>query len=115
MIKHLSKYRSLVAATFILAPLLFWFAYSEIGQFTVEKEHPATQDYCEIVKVTKAETGKSAVSDLFKLKVDKLICLHCINEANKFYISFNKSELEHFHTPKTTTNKVYLYNRAFLI
>lgn len=115
MIKLLSKYSSLVAAVFVLAPLLFWFAYSEIGQFTVEKEHPATQDYCESVKVIKAEIGKTSVNDLLKLKENKSICLHCINEVNKLFTSFNKSEIGHFHTPQTTTNKVYLYNRAFLI
>lgn len=114
MIKLLYKYRSLVTAIFVLAPLLFWFAFSEIGQFSVEKEHPASQDYCEIVKATKAETGKTAASDLFKLKVDKSICLHCIYESSKIYISFNKSELEHFYTPQKTTD-IYLYNRAFLI
>ena len=115
MTKHLVKYRSLVAAIFMLAPLLFWFAYSEIGQFTVEIEHPATQDYCEIVKVTKAETGKAAVSALFKLKVEKQICLHCIDLTNERILSYIKLDLEHFHTPQSTINKIYLYNRTFLI
>lgn len=114
MIKHLSKYRSLVAATFVLAPLLFWFAYSEIGQFTVEKEHPATQDYCEIVKVTKAETGKTSVNDLLKLKVDKSICLPYIDETRIQNTSFTKLDIEHFRSPQKTT-KIYLFNRSFLI
>lgn len=114
MIKHLIKYRALVAAILVLAPLLFWFSYSELGLFTIEKENQSSFDYCEIVKVTKTESGESATSDLFKLKVDNSICLHCINEANKLYKSFNKLELEHFHTPQHTT-EIYLYNRTFLI
>ena len=114
MIKHLIKYRSLVAAIFILAPLLFWFSYSELGQFTFEKEHPATQDYCEIAKVIKVETGKAAVGDLFKLKVEKSICMHCIDETSIHCTFYYQLDIEHFQTPHKTT-LLYLYNRVFLI
>ena len=121
MTKHLIKYRSLVAAIFVLMPFLFWFSYSELGQFTFEKEHPATQDYCEIVKVTKAETGKTSVSDLFKLKVvqrtpfgEKSFSLHCIYEASKHCTLYYQLDIEHFHSPQKTT-EIYLFNRAFLI
>ncbi|MFA7421886.1 MAG: hypothetical protein WCZ90_19545 [Melioribacteraceae bacterium] len=114
MTKHLVKYRSLVAAIFMLAPLLFWFSYSELGQLFGEKENAAAQDYCETVKVTKTETGKIDLSDSFKLKVDKSIYLPCIDETNKYYTSHYQSNIEHFHSPQQTT-EVYLYNRVFLI
>lgn len=121
MITHLIKYRISLATILVLAPLFFWFAYSEIGQFTIEKEHPTTQDYCEIVKVTKAETGKTSVSDLFKLKVvqrtpfgEKSFSLHCIYEASKHCTSYYQLDIEHFHSPQKTT-EIYLFNRAFLI
>ncbi|MDF1613118.1 hypothetical protein [Stygiobacter electus] len=95
-------------------PFLFWFSYSELGQFAFEKEHPATQDYCEIVKVTKAETGKIALNNLFNLKVDKSIFLPYIDETRKQNTSFTKLDIEHLHSPQKTT-EIYLYNRAFLI
>lgn len=112
MIKHLSKYRSLVAAVF-LAPLLFWFSYSELGQIVGETEN-STQDYCETVKVIKTETGKVALSDLFKLKVEKSVCKHCIDDINAYIISYNSSDGEQFHSPQKTT-QIYLFNRTFLI
>lgn len=114
MIKHLIKYRSLVATIFVLIPFLFWFSYSELGQFTFEKEHPATQDYCEIAKVIKEETGKAAVGDLFKLKVEKSICMHCVDETRINCTSYYQLDIEHFQTPQKTT-QLYLYNRTFLI
>lgn len=121
MIKHLIKYRSLVAAVFMLTPLLFWFSYSELGQFVGEKENAAAQDYCEIVKVTKAETGKVAVSDLLKLRVvrrtpfgNNSICLPCIDETSIYRTSYYQLDIEHFHSPQKTT-PLYLYNRTFLI
>ena len=114
MIKHLIKYRSLVAAIFILAPLLFWFSYSELGQFVSGKENSSSQDYCEIVKVIKTEVGKVAISDLLKLKVEKSICMHCIDETSIHCTSYYQLDIEHFQTPQKTT-PLYLYNRTFLI
>ena len=114
MIKHLIKYRSLVATIFVLVPFLFWFSCSEFGQFTFEKEHPATQDYCEIVKVTKAETGKAAVGDLFKLKVEKSFSPHFIDEIDTHLASLNKLSIENLYSPQKTT-EIYLFNRTFLI
>lgn len=115
MIKLLKKYRSLVAAVFVLMPLIFWFSYSELGQLIGEKENPAAQqDYCANVKLTKAETGKASVSDLFKLKVEKPICVHCIDETSIHNNSINKLVTEHFYSPQKTT-EIYLFNRAFLI
>lgn len=113
MIKRLSKYRSLVAAVFVIAPLLIWFSYSELGQIVGEKGNP-TQDYCEIVKVTKAETSKISLSDLFKLKVEKAICILCIDEISAHITSYNNSDVEQFHSPQKTT-QIYLYNQTFLI
>ena len=114
MIKHLIKYRSLVATIFVLVPFLFWFSCSEFGQFTFEKEHPATQDYCEIVKVTKAETGKAAVGDLFKLKVEKSFSPHFIDEIDTHLASLNKLSIENLYSPQKTT-LLYLYNKTLLI
>lgn len=122
MIKYLVKYRSLVAAVFMLMPLLFWFSYSELGQLLSEKENPAAQqDYCEIVKVTKTETGKVDLSDSFKLKVvrrtpfgDKSVCPPCLDETSIHHTSYTKLNIEHFHQTQKST-KVYLYNRTFLI
>jgi hypothetical protein len=114
MTKQLVKYRSLVAAVFMLMPLLFWFSYTELGQLIVENENTTTQDYCEIVKVTKTETGKVDLSDLLKLKVDKSVCPPCFNETNKYDTSRYQLKVEHLHSPQQTT-EVYLYNRVFLI
>ncbi|MCB0747954.1 MAG: hypothetical protein KDC90_10880 [Ignavibacteriae bacterium] len=97
-----------------MAPLLFWFIYSELGQYTIEKEHPAAQDYCQIVNVTKAETGKAVVDTLVKLKVEKSFFPHCIDEKSILSTSYNKLETEHFHTPQKST-KIYLFNNSFLI
>jgi hypothetical protein len=113
MIKLLKKYRSLIVAIFVLAPLLFWFSYSELGQLVGEKEIP-TQDYCEIIKITKAETGKVSISDLFKLKVDKSISLPYVDETYIQITSFTKLDIEHFRSPQKTT-EIYLFNRSFLI
>lgn len=114
MIKHLIKYRALSVAILFLAPLLFWFLYSELGQYTFEKEHPAAQDYCKIEKVLKADTGKAAVSDLFKLKVEKSSFLPCIDEKIKHSTSYNQLNVEHFYTPRKIS-KIYLFNNTFLI
>lgn len=114
MIKHLIKYRALSVAILVLAPLLFWFLYSELGQYTIEKEHPTAQDYCEIVKVTKAESGKVAVSTLVKLKVEKSFFLPCIDEKIKHSTSYNQLNVEHFYTPRKIS-KIYLFNNTFLI
>lgn len=113
MIKLLSKYRSLVAAVFVIAPLLIWFSYSELGQIVGEKGNP-TQDYCEIVKVTRVETSKISLSDLFKLTVEKSVCLHCIEERSSHFTSLNKFETDHFFSLQKTT-EIYLFDRAFLI
>lgn len=114
MIKHLIKYRALSVAVLVLAPLLAWFLYSEIGQFTIEKEHPAAQDYCEIVKIIKAETGKVAVSDLFKLKVEKSFFPASIDGISIHHTSYNQLETKYFHSPQKT-NKIFLFNSTFLI
>lgn len=114
MIKHLIKYRALIAAIFVLAPLIFWFSYSELGQLVGEKGNAAAQDYCEIVKVTKAETGKIALNNLVNLKVDKSICLPYIDETRIQNTSFTKLDIEHFRSPQKTT-EIYLFNRSFLI
>ena len=114
MTKHLIKYRSLVAAVFMLTPLLLWFFYSELGQFVGGKENSSSQDYCEIVKVTKVETGKAAISDLFKLKVEKSFSPHFIDEINTHLTSLNKLPIENLYSPQKTT-LLYLYNRTFLI
>lgn len=114
MIKLLSKYRSLIAAIFVLAPLLFWFAYSEIGQYTVEKQHPPVQDYCLVVRVIKTEISKTAANSLFKLKVEKSVCMHCIEETSLHNIALINLDVEHFYSPQKTT-PIYLYDRTFLI
>ena len=114
MIKHLIKYRALSVAILVLAPLLIWFLYSELGQFTIEKEHPAIQDYCQIVNVTKAETGKVTVSDLFKLKVEKTFCYTNIDATSIHLTSYSQLDIEYFHSPRKTS-KIYLFNSTFLI
>ncbi|MFH1526504.1 MAG: hypothetical protein ABIG69_07600 [Bacteroidota bacterium] len=108
------KYRALAVAILVLAPLLFWFLYSELGQYTIEKERPAAQDYCEIVNATKAETGKDALSDLFKLKVEKSFCYPNIDEPRIHHTLYNQLETEHFHLPRKSS-KIYLFNNTFLI
>jgi len=114
MIKHLIKYRELSVAILVLAPLLIWFLYSELGQYTIEKEHSAAQDYCQIVNVTKAEAGKVALSDLYKLKVEKLFYHICIEDKSIHRTSYNQLDIEHFQTPQKT-NKIFLFNNNFLI
>lgn len=114
MIKHLIKYRALSVAILVLAPLLAWLLYSELGQFTIEKEYLATQDYCQIVNVTKTETGKVAVSDLFKLKVEKTICYTNIDATSIQRTSYSQLDIEYFHAPQKTS-KIYLFNSTFLI
>lgn len=116
MTKHLVKYRSLVAAIFMLAPLLFWFIYSEIGQFNIvdADEIPASQDYCEIVKVIKTETGIAALSDLFKPKVEKSFGCANIDEPIIHITSYIQLDIEYFYSPQKT-NKIYLFNSTFLI
>lgn len=114
MIKQLIKYRAFSVTILVLVPLLFWFLYSELGQYTIEKEHPVAQDYCEIVKILKAENGKAAVSDFFKLKVQNSFCLHCIDEKNILSTTYNKLETEYFYSPQKT-NKIYISNSTFLI
>lgn len=114
MIKHLMKYRTLSVAILVLTPLLIWFLCSEIGQFTIEKAQPTAQDYCEIVKVIKTETGKSAVNDLFKLKVEKSFGYANIAEPRIHYTSHNQLDTEYFHSLQKT-NKIFLFNSTFLI
>ncbi len=114
MIKHLSKHRSLIAAIFVLIPLLFWFAYSEIGQYTVEKQHPPAQDYCLVAKVIKTEISKTAANDLFKLKAEKAVCMHCIEETSFRNNALISLAIEHFCLPQKIT-PIYLYDRTFLI
>lgn len=114
MTKHLIKYRSLVAVVFMLMPLLFWFSYTELGQLIGKNENITAQDYCEIAKLTKNETGKVDLSDLFKLKVDKSVCSPCFNETNKYDTSRYQLKVEHLPSPQQTT-EVYLCNRVFLI
>lgn len=114
MIKYLIKYRALSVAILVLTPLLLWFLYSELGQYTIENEHPVAQDYCEIVKVTKAEFGKVAVNTLVKLKGDKSFFPPCIDGKSIHSTSYNQLNVEHFHTPRKTS-KIYLFNSTFLI
>lgn len=114
MTKKLIKYRSLVAAVLMLVPLLFWFSYSELGLFTGEKENTSIQDYCETAKITKVETDKTSLNNLFKLMVDKSVCAPCLDETNKYFTSYCRLKIEHFHSPKKST-PLYLYNRTFLI
>ncbi len=114
MIKHLIKYRSLVAAIFVLIPLLFWFAYSEIGQYTVEKQHPPSQDYCLIVRVIKTEISKTTALNLFNLNIEKSAQINHIDETTLHIVSLNETDSEHFFPSKENT-QIYLYNRTFLI
>ncbi|MBZ0180257.1 MAG: hypothetical protein K8F36_13270 [Melioribacteraceae bacterium] len=114
MIKYLLKYRTLSVAILVLTPLLLWFVYSELGQFTIVDEIPASQDYCEIVKVIKTEPGKAALSDLFKLKVETSFGYDNIDESRIHHTSYTQLGTEHFHSPQKT-NQIYLFNSAFLI
>lgn len=114
MIKYLIKYRALSVAILVLTPLLLWFSYSELGQFVGEKENTIAQDYCEIVKVIKTETGKVDLSDLFKLKVEKTFCYTNIDATSISPTSYIELDIEHFHTPRKTS-KIYLFNSTFLI
>ncbi|MGK9476707.1 hypothetical protein ACSSV9_07790 [Melioribacter sp. OK-6-Me] len=114
MIKYLLKYRALSVTVLVLAPLLFWFVYSEMGQFTIADEIPASQDYCELVKVIKTETGKTALSDLSKLKVGKSFFPASIDGINIQRNSYNQLDIKHFYIPQKT-NKIYLFNSTFLI
>ena len=114
MIKHLVKYRSLVAAVFMLMPLLFWFSYSELWQLSGENKNTTAQDYCEIVIVTKVEAGSTAASHLVKLEVEKTFCPNSFGEINLNGISFENRVITHLKTPQRTT-QIYLYNRTFLI
>ncbi|GEM_PF-1137386 len=114
MIKYLLKYRVLSVAILVLTPLLAWFFYSEIGRFTIEKEQPTAQDYCEVVKVIKTEIGKSAVNELFKLKVEKSFSYSNIDEPRIQHTSYNLLVTERFYSPQKT-NKIYLFNSTFLI
>ena len=114
MIKHLIKYRSLVATIFVLMPFLFWFSYSELGQFTIEKEHPPAQDYCQVVRVIKTEISKTAESSLSKLKADKTIRLHHIDEINLHIATLDKPYIESFY-PAYRTTQIYLFDKTLLI
>ncbi len=114
MIEHLSKYRSLIAAIFLLAPFLSWFAYSEIGQYTVEKQHPPAQDYCLVARVIKTEIGKAAANNLFKLTLAKLTRIHHIDATCLPNVSSCKVDSERFYSPHETA-PIYLYDRTFLI
>jgi hypothetical protein len=114
MIKHLSKYRSLIAAIFVLVPLLFWFTYSEIGQYTIEKQHPPAEDYCLVVRVIKTEISKTTANNLFKLNIVKSARINHIDETTLHIVSLNKTDSEHYFPPKENT-QIYLYNRTFLI
>ena len=114
MIKHILKYRALSVTILVLTPLLFWFVYSELGQLTIADEIPVSQDYCEIVKVTKSESGKNAVNDLFKLKVGKSFLPASIDGINIQRNSYNQLDIEHFYIPQKA-NKIYLFNSSFLI
>ncbi len=114
MIEHLSKYRSLVAAVFLLAPFLFWFAYSEIGQYAVEKQHPPAQDYCLVARVIKTEIGKVAANNLFKLALAKSIQIHHIDGSNVRNVSSAKVDSDRFCPPHETP-PIYLCDRTFLI
>lgn len=114
MIKYLSKYRLTAAASLVLAALLFWFAYSEIGQYAVEKQQPATQDYCLIARVIKTEVTKTTTSNLFKLKVEKSVCMLCIDATGKHNTAIINLAIERFQPPQKTT-PIYLFNSTFLI
>ena len=114
MIKQLSKYRSLVAAIFVLVPLLFWFTYSEIGQYTIEKQHTPAEDYCLVVRVIKTEISKTTTNNLFKLTVAKSARINHIDETTLHIVSLNETDSEHFFPSKENT-QIYLYNRIFLI
>ena len=105
MIKYLLKYRALSVTILVLAPLLIWFLCSELGQFTIEKEQPIAQDYCETVKVIKTETDKAAQSDLFKLKVEKLFLPASIDGLNIQRNSYSQLDIKHFYIPQKT-NKI---------
>ena len=114
MIKQLSKYRSLIAAIFVLAPLLFWFTYSEIGQYTIEKQHPPAEDYCLVVRVIKTEIGRTTANNLLKLTIEKSVGINHIDETTQHIVSLDETDSEHSFPPKETT-QIYLYNRTFLI
>ena len=114
MIKQLSKYRSLIAAIFVLVPLLFWFTYSEIGQYTIEKQHPPAEDYCLVVRVIKTEISKTTTNNLFKLTITKSARINHIDETTLHIVSLNETDSEHFFPSKENT-QIYLYNRTFLI
>ena len=114
MIRLLSKYRLLATAIFVLAAFLFWFTYSEIGQYTVEKQHPPAQDYCKVVRVIKTEIGKTAASSLSKLKFEKTICMRYINETSIQNAAVINFEIVHFYKAQKTT-PIYLYNSTLLI
>jgi len=114
MIKYISKYRSLFTVVLILGPLLIWFSYSELGQFTGTNENTTSPDYCEIVKAPQTKPVKESVNDLSKLKVDKSVCMYCDDDISIGSIVLNKSVTERFFFPQNIS-KIYLFNSTFLI
>lgn len=114
MIKTFYKIYTLVTAIVVLASMLYWFFCTELGKGTFEKQSSGTQDYCEIVNVTKAKVGKALTCNLFKLKGEKSFCPHFINEINTNCTSLYKLDTAHFQKTQVTIT-IYLYNRAFLI
>lgn len=115
MIKYLLKYRALFASVFVLAPLMIWFSYSELGPLVgVGETDNSAQDFCEVVMVTKAETGKTLSNNIFKLKVDNAVCMQCVDELSLGSIGLNKSVIERFYFPQKSST-IYLFNSTFLI
>ena len=114
MIEYLSKYRSLIAAVFFLAPFLSWFAYSEIGQYTVEKQHPPARDYCLVARAIRTEHSKTPPNTLLKLALANSIQIHQIDGTNLRSVSSGKVDSDGSGSPHETA-PIYLYDRTFLI
>lgn len=114
MIKVFENRNTSLTGFLILLSILFWFSCTELGNITIEKKNSVTQDYCESVKITKAETGKTFACTLLKLKAHKSLCPNLINELITNCVPIYKPDISHFQTPIVTTS-LYLYNRSFLI
>ncbi len=111
--KYLRKNIYRITELSLLVVFITAFVISEIGYPIVEKEYPATNDYCLIIKDADLNSSKTVNLSPLNLKAD--ITLHFVN--------YNEEISDNLYTNLKTennlfpakTSKIYLYDRIFLI
>ena len=105
---------SKVVTAIVLSLVAFNFLHSELGFLDYDGGNQACRNYCEVIK--NADTYSKILREELpsKLKLNKVICIHCFEEIEAQAVQ-TCFEITDHNLKAKPFNDLYLFNRILLI